>query len=161
MSAAVVLAGPARAEAVAAVAGMTICALGGTRERRAQDHQRAPGPDGAGLPAAVDPDAGPRAHRVDAAAVRAGRHRDRPGLGTEGCGGDRPGSGPVRDVGGAPGRVPGADVAGVPGRGRGGARAGDLPAGPLECGPGPARGDGPADRLLTITKFTSRGPAAI
>src|SRR5258707_14736234 len=62
---------------------MTICALGGTGERRAQDHQRAPGPDGAGLPAAVDPDAGPRAHRVDAAAVRAGRHRDRAGLGTE------------------------------------------------------------------------------
>jgi hypothetical protein len=31
--AAAVLAGPARAEAVAAVAGMTICALGGMRER--------------------------------------------------------------------------------------------------------------------------------
>src|SRR5207253_6132884 len=49
--AAPVLAGPARAEAVAAVAGMTFCALGGSGERRAQDHRRAPGPDGAGLPA--------------------------------------------------------------------------------------------------------------
>ena len=143
---AAVLAGPARAEAVAAVAGMTICALGGMRERRAQGHRRAPGQDGADLPAAIDPDAGPRAHRVDAAAVRAGRYCGGDGLGTAGCGGDRPGPGPVRDVGGAPGRVPGADVAGVPGRDRGGVRAGDLPAGPLERGPGPAGGDGPADR---------------
>src|SRR6266404_8987741 len=100
--AAAVLTGPARAEAVAAVAGMTISALGGTGERRAQDHRRAPGPDGAGLPAPVDPDAGPRAHRVDAAAVRAGRHRGRPGLGTARRRGDRPGPGPVRNVGGAP-----------------------------------------------------------
>src|ERR1700730_720170 len=115
MSAAVRLAGPARAEAVAAVAGMTICALGGTRERRAQDHQRAPCPDRAGLPAAVDPDAGPRAHRVDAAAVRAGRHRGGAGLGGPGCGGDRPGSGPVGDVGGAPAGGPGAGVAAVRG----------------------------------------------
>jgi len=48
--AAAVLTGPARAEAVAAVAGMTISALGGTGERRAQDHRRAPGQDGANLP---------------------------------------------------------------------------------------------------------------
>src|SRR5712691_12323162 len=144
--AAAVLTGPARAEAVAAVAGMTISALGGTGERRAQDHRRAPGQDGADLPAPVDPDAGPRAHRVDAAAVRAGRHGGGAGLGTEGCGSDRPGPGPVRHVGGAPGGIPGADVAGVPGRDRGGVRAGALPAGPLECGPGPAGGDGPADR---------------
>src|ERR1700732_793872 len=113
MPAAVMLAGSARAEAVAAVAGMTFCALGGTGERRAQDHRRAPGPDGAGLPAPVDPDAGPRAHRGDAAAVRAGRCGRDAGLGTAGCGSDRPGPGPVRDVGSAPGRLPGADVAGV------------------------------------------------
>src|SRR6266480_2989440 len=99
--AAAVLAGPARAEAVAAVAGMTICALGGMRERRTQNHEQPPGTGGASLPAAIDPDAGPRAHRVDPAAVRAGRHGGGAGLGTAGCGGDRPGPGPVRDVGGA------------------------------------------------------------
>src|SRR5260370_12097713 len=103
--AAAVLTGPARAEAVAAVAGMTISALGGTGERRAQDHRRAPGPDGANLPAPVDPDAGPRAHRVDAAAVRAGRHGGGAGLGTQGCGRERPGPGPVRPVARPPGGV--------------------------------------------------------
>src|SRR5260370_389474 len=98
---------------------MTSCALrGGSGERGAQDHQRAPGQDGAGLPAPVDPGPGPRAHRVDDAAVRAGGYRGRAGLGTGGRGGHRPGPGPVGDVGGAPGRVPGADVAGLPGRGR-------------------------------------------
>ena len=143
---AAVLTGAARAEAVAAVAGMTSCALGGRRERRAQDHRRAPGEDGPGLPAPVDPGPGPRAHRVDDAAVRPGGHRGRAGLGTAGRGGDRPGPGPVRDVGGAPAGVPRPDVAGLPGRGRGGARPGGLPAGPVERGPGPAGGDGPADR---------------
>jgi len=47
---AAVLAGPARAEAVAALANMTISALGGTRERRAQDHEQSPGQGGADLP---------------------------------------------------------------------------------------------------------------
>jgi hypothetical protein len=49
MSAAV-LAGPARAEAVAALANMTICVLGGTGERRAQDPQQPPGPHSGDLP---------------------------------------------------------------------------------------------------------------
>jgi hypothetical protein len=47
---AAVLAGPARAEAVAALANMTICVLGGAVERRAQDHQQPPGTDGGDLP---------------------------------------------------------------------------------------------------------------
>jgi hypothetical protein len=38
---AAVLAGPARAEAVAALANMTICVLGGSSERRAQNHRAA------------------------------------------------------------------------------------------------------------------------
>jgi hypothetical protein len=48
--AAAVLAGPARAEAVAVVANMAISALGGARERRAQDYEQAPGAEGADLP---------------------------------------------------------------------------------------------------------------
>ena len=47
---AVVLAGPARAEAVAALANMTICVLGGAGERRAQDNEQSPGTGGAALP---------------------------------------------------------------------------------------------------------------
>ena len=49
MSAAV-LSGPARAEAVAALANMTISALGGARERRAQDNEQPPRTGGDLLP---------------------------------------------------------------------------------------------------------------
>ena len=73
------------------VAGMTSCALGGRlSERRAQDHRQAPGEGRPCLPAPVDPGPGPRAHRVDDAAVCPGGHRGRAGLGTAGRGGDRP-----------------------------------------------------------------------
>jgi hypothetical protein len=43
---AAVLAGPARAEAVAALANMTISVLGGSSERRAQDNEQSPGTRG-------------------------------------------------------------------------------------------------------------------
>ena len=92
-------------------------------------------------------DPGPRAHRVDAAAVRAGRYCGGDGLGTAGCRGDRPGPGPVRDVGGAPAGVPGADVAGVRLGEIGAAFGLEIPRlGLVQRGPGPAGGDGPADR---------------
>jgi hypothetical protein len=44
---AAVLAGPARAEAVAALANMTISVLGGSSERRTQNHGQSPGTGGA------------------------------------------------------------------------------------------------------------------
>src|SRR5258706_14241222 len=78
---AAVLAGPARAEAVAAVANMTISALGGTSERRAQDHELSPGPGGHHLPAPVLDGPGPGPHRVDQEPVRPGGHGGRAGLG--------------------------------------------------------------------------------
>src|SRR5450759_5459571 len=102
--AAAVLAGPVRAEAVAALANMTISVLGGTRERRAEDHGLSPGAAGGGLPAPVLDGAGPRPRRVHDAPVRAGRrggparlvaggragHRHRPGdLGPVRCKADR------------------------------------------------------------------------
>ena len=82
MSAAV-LAGPARAEAVAVLANMTSAALGGCGERRAEDHQLSPGTAGGGLPAPVLDGAGPRAHRVHDAPVRAGRRGGRARLGAQ------------------------------------------------------------------------------
>jgi hypothetical protein len=42
--------GSALAEAVAVLANMTISVLGGTGERRGQDHEFSPGADGADLP---------------------------------------------------------------------------------------------------------------
>src|SRR5260370_10322257 len=78
---AAVLAGPARAEAVAALANMTISVLGGAGERRAQDHEQSPGPDGAGLPAAVHDGPGPRAHRAGPEPVRPRGHGSPTGLG--------------------------------------------------------------------------------
>src|SRR5687767_3340312 len=103
MSAAV-LAGPARADAVAVLANMTVAALGGAGERRTQDRNRSPVPDGADLPAPVLDGAGPRAHRVDDAPVRPGRGGGRPGLGTPGRGSDRHRPGGLRAVGGGPGK---------------------------------------------------------
>src|SRR5688572_25901257 len=76
-----VLAGPARADAVAVLANMTQAALGGAGERRGEDHQSSPRAAGGGPPAAVVDGAGPRAHRVDDAPVRPGRGGGRPGLG--------------------------------------------------------------------------------
>src|SRR6266851_3024468 len=100
-----VLSGPARAEAVAALANMTICALGGTRERRAQDHELAPGADGANLPAAILDGPGPRAHRVDQEPVRPGGHGGRVGQGSYVDRGDRDQPAYIGDVGGGPGEV--------------------------------------------------------
>src|SRR5450759_1419702 len=74
--AAAVLAGPVRAEAVAALANMTISVLGGTRERRAEDHGLSPGAAGGGLPAPVLDGAGPRPRRVHDAPVRAASPAD-------------------------------------------------------------------------------------
>src|SRR5258708_554747 len=79
---AAVLSGPARAEAVAVLASMTISALGGTRERRAQDHEQSPGEGGADLPAAILDGPGPGAHRVDQEPVRPGGHGGRARLGS-------------------------------------------------------------------------------
>src|SRR6266487_3567399 len=94
---AAVLTGPARAEAVAVVANMTAAALrpgvGGSGERRAQDHRAASGTGGAGLSAAVVDGAGPRARRVHDAAVRAGGGGSPAGLAAQRRGGDRHRSG--------------------------------------------------------------------
>src|SRR5258708_36865204 len=91
--AAAVLDGPARAEVVAALANMTMSVLGGTRERRAEDHELSPGAAGGGLPAAGLDGAGPRAHRVHDPPVRAGRRGCRARRGTGGRAGHahRPG----------------------------------------------------------------------
>src|SRR5215210_4338313 len=100
---AAVLAGPARAEAVAVLANMTLAAMGGAGERRAQDRNRSSIPDGADLPAPVLDGAGPRAHRVDDAPVRPGRGGGRAGLGPAGRGSDRHRPGDVRAMGSGPG----------------------------------------------------------
>ena len=108
--------------------------------------QLAPGARGDRVRPPVDPGAGPRAHRVHAAPVRPGRAGGPAGLGRRRHRGDRRRSGPVRAQRHRPGRVQAAGRPGVPGRGRGGVRAGGLPAGPLQRRPGPAAGAGPPDR---------------
>lgn len=148
---AAVLSGPARAEAVAVLANMTAAALGGGDERRGEDHQGSPRAAGGGLPAPVVDGAGPPAHRVHDAPVRAGRGSGPARLGTGGCEGDRHRPGHLRPVGGGPGRLCRAGEAGLPGRGRRDLRDRDLPAGPLERRRGPADGvrpdhQHPADR---------------
>src|SRR5258707_15291643 len=96
---AAVLAGPARAEAVAAVANMTISALGGASERRAQDHELSPGAGGHHLPAPVLDGPGPGPHRVDQEPVRPGGIGGRAGLGAQCHRRYRPRPGALREMG--------------------------------------------------------------
>src|SRR5882724_11565325 len=117
-----VLAGPARGEAVAVLANMTIAALeGGNDERRDEDWRRPPGPAGGDLPASVVDGAGARAHRVDDAPVWAGRGSGAAGLGPPRRAGDRHRPGGLGPVGRGPG---GLHRAGEPGLFRAG--RGDL-----------------------------------
>ena len=146
------LAGPARAEAVAALANMTISALGGARERPAQDHRQPPGADGGRLPAPVLDGTGPPAHRVDSEPVRPGGQGRRDGLGTRRHRGDRHRPGDLRQVGSCPGRVHRAGHQGLHRGGRGDLRDRDHPAGPVQRRGGAAGGVRrdhryPADRL--------------
>ena len=140
------MSGPARAEAVAALANMTISALGGTGERRAQDHEQSPGQGGADLPAAILDGPGPRAHRVDQEPVRPGGDGGRAGLGAHLDRGDRHRPGDLRKVGGGPGGVHRAGDQDVPGRCRGDLRDRDHPAGPVQCRRGAAGGVRPDHR---------------
>src|SRR5512133_523426 len=94
----------------------------------------------------VDADAGPRAHRVDDAAVRPGRAGGPARLGSRRYRGDRRRSGAVGPVGHASRRVQAPGRPGLSGRGGCGVRAGGLPAGPVQRGPGPPAGTGPPDR---------------
>ncbi len=123
------------------LANMTMAALeGGGGERRSEDQQRASGPAGGDLPAAVVDGAGPRAHRVDSSPVRAGRGGGAAGLGAGRRAGDRHRSGGVGPVGRGPGRVHRTGEPGLFRRGRRDLRDRDLPAGPLQCRGGPADG---------------------
>ena len=135
---AAVLTGFARAEAVAALANMTICVLGGDGERRVQDHGQSPGTDSTDIPSPVLDGAGPRAHRVDQEPVRPGGHRGRAGLAAQRHRGDRCRPGDLRQVGGGPGGVHRAGHQDVPGRCRGDLRDRDHPAGPVQRRRGPA-----------------------
>src|SRR5512133_2868198 len=94
----------------------------------------------------VDADAGPRAHRVDDAAVRPGRAGGPARLGRRRYRGDRRRSGAVGPVGHASRRGQAPGRPGLSGRGGCGVRAGGLPAGPVQRGPGPPAGTGPPDR---------------
>src|SRR5712691_642963 len=96
---AAVLTGPARAEAVAALANMTISVLGGSSERRAQDYEQSPGSGGGHLPAPVLDGPAPPAHRVDQEPVRAGGQGGRAGLAAHLDRGDRRRPGRLRKVG--------------------------------------------------------------
>src|ERR1700730_1573645 len=118
--------------------------VSGDDARRAEGHQLAPGAHGDRVCPPVDPDAGARAHRVHRPPVRAGWGGRPAGLAGVRDRGDRPGPGPVRAQRGAPGRVQAADGQALPGRGRGRVRAGGIPAGPVERGPGTAAGSRPA-----------------
>ena len=140
------LAGPARAEAVAALANMTICVLGGSSERRAQNHQQPPGTDGADISPPVLDGPGPRAHRVDQEPVRPGRQGSCAGLGTQRHRGDRHRPGDLRQVGSDPGRVHRAGHPGLLRRCRGHLRDRDHPPGPVQCRRGPAGGVRPDHR---------------
>src|ERR687896_961798 len=100
------LAESAWAEAVAVLANMTVAALkGGGNERRNEDHQRASVTSGGGLSAAVVDGAGPGAHRVHDAPVRAGQRGGPAGLGPPGRDRDRHRSGGLGPVGRGPGGV--------------------------------------------------------
>ncbi len=140
------LTGPARAEAVAALANMTICVLGGASERRAQDNEQPPPAGGADLPAPVFDGPGPRAHRVDQEPVRAGGQGGRAGLAAQRHRGDRHRPGDLRQVGRGPGGVHRAGDQGVLGGGGGDLRDRDHPAGPVQCRRGPAGGVRPDHR---------------
>ena len=144
------MSGPARAEAVAALANMTAAALrsgaGGCGERRAQDHEFSPGPDGADLPAAILDGAGPRAHRVDQEPVCPGGHGGRAGMAVNLDRGDRHRPGDLREMGGGPGGVHRAGHQGLQRRCRGDLRDRDHPAGPVQRRRGPAGGIRPDHR---------------
>src|SRR5664280_3799120 len=97
--------GPARAEAVAVLANMTVAALGGGDERRVQDRSGAPVPDSGGLPAAVLDGPGPQPHRVHDAPVRAGRAGRTARVGAHRCRSDRHRFGGLGSLGCGPRRV--------------------------------------------------------
>src|ERR1700748_4016288 len=95
----------ARAEMVAVLANMAESVLaartaqervGSGDARGAEGDQLAPGAGRDRVCPPVDPGAGPRAHRVHAAAVRPGRAGGPAGLAGRRDRGDRRGSGPVR-----------------------------------------------------------------
>ena len=85
-------------------------------------------------------------HRVDPAAVRAGRDRRRTRLAGRADRRGRRRPGRVRTVRRRTRRLPADRRPDVHGRGRGGVRAGGVPAGAVQRRPDPADGVGPADR---------------
>src|SRR5436190_811223 len=125
---------------------MTICVLGGTRERRAQDQQQPPGADGGGLSSPVLDGPGPRAHRVDQEPVRPGGQGGRAGLAAHLDRGDRHRPGDLRQVGGGPGGIHRAGHPGLQRRCRRDLRDRDHPAGPVQRRRGPAGGIRPDHR---------------
>src|SRR5215472_8048638 len=81
--------------AAPAAAGDAVTEVSGRDPRRAEGDGLAPGAHGGRLCPPVDPDAGPRAHRVHRPAVRARRAGCPAGLGSRGYRGDRRRPGPV------------------------------------------------------------------